>query len=80
MYIYLKPKAFNEGFEAGKTEVMKHIELSNGITNMDSSIAAIRHYPIDSLNIAIFNLYATDEERKFVVEIASWIKRIKEVK
>jgi len=80
MYTYLKPRAFNDGFEAGKTEAMKQIELSNGVTNIDSSIAALKNYPNDSLNIAIFNLYATDEERKFVVQFAMWIKRIKEVR
>lgn len=71
---------YKQGFEAGKTEAMKQIELSNGITNMDSSIAALKSYPNDSLNIAIFNLYATDEERAFLVEFANWIKRIKEVR
>lgn len=72
---------YKKGLEAGKTEAMKQIELSNGITNMDSSIAALKkNYPNDSLNIAIFNLYATDEERAFVIQFANWIKRIKEVK
>jgi hypothetical protein len=71
---------YNDGFEAGKAEAMRQIELSNGITNTDSSIAALKNYPNDSLNIAIFNLYATDEEREMVKQFAMWIKRIKEVR
>jgi hypothetical protein len=71
---------FDIGYEAGKTEAMKQIELSNGVTNMDSSIAKLKQMPSDSVAIAVFNLYATDQEREVVRQFAMWIKKAKEVK
>jgi hypothetical protein len=67
-------------YEAGKTEAMKQIELSNGVTNMDSSIAKLKQMPSDSVAIAVFNLYATDQEREVVRQFAMWIKKVKKVK
>jgi hypothetical protein len=71
---------FDIGYEAGKTEAMKQIELSNGVTNMDSSIAKLKQMPSDSVAIAVFNLYATDQEREVVRQFAMWIKKVKKVK
>jgi hypothetical protein len=71
---------FDIGYEAGKTEAMKQIELSNGVTNMDSSIAKLKQMPSDSVAIAVFNLYATDQEREMVRQLAMLIKKAKEVK
>lgn len=66
---------FDKGIEAGKTEAMKQIELSNGTTDTDSSIAKLKQIPSDSITIAAFNLYATDQEREMVRQFAMWIKK-----
>ena len=79
-YIQGNEKGYEEGIEAGKIEAMKQIELSNGITNTDSSIAKLKQMPSDSVAIAVFNLYATDREREMVKQFAMWIRKVKEVK
>lgn len=60
------------------TAVMRRINELHGITNIDSSIAKAKQMRPDSLNLIIFNMYATDEEREMVrrlaERIAAWRK------
>ena len=52
------------------TAVMRRINELHGITNIDSSIAKAKRMRPDSLNLILFNMYATDEERALVKELA----------
>lgn len=58
------------------TAVMRRINEINGITNMDSSIAKAKRMRPDSLNMILFNMYATDGEREMVKKFALLIKSI----
>ena len=57
------------------TALMRQINEMHGITNVDSSIAKAKRMRPDSLNMIIFNMYATDGERKLVRRLATWVSR-----